>query len=235
MNKRQQNILEVVIREYQKTGQPVASGILVEKYNLKLSPATIRAEMLALDEEGLLVQPHTSAGRVPTTKAYRLFVNRLLEKKEFNLKDKERIRKGLEKFDEESIFSHQIAQILADFSHNLGVSGFVGEQTDFHEAGFSSLFQDFELCQPESLADILRGFDFFEEKIDELFSQLEGETEVFIGEENPIDDFKKCSLVISNYEKHGKKGFIGILGPKRMNYARNIFLVQETKKLIKNN
>ena len=235
MNKRQQNVLEIVIREYQKTGQPVASLILVDKYNLKLSPATIRSEMMALDDEGLLVQPHTSAGRVPTTKAYRMFVDRLLEKKELNLKDKERIKKGLQKFDEEAMFSHQIAQILADFSHNLGVSGFVGEETDFHEAGFSSLFQDFELCQPESLADILRGFDFFEKRIGELFSRLEAETEVFIGEENPIDDFKKCSLVISNYEKEGKKGFIGILGPKRMNYARNIFLVQETKKLIKNN
>ncbi|OGZ34701.1 MAG: hypothetical protein A2Y98_02810 [Candidatus Portnoybacteria bacterium RBG_19FT_COMBO_36_7] len=234
MNKRQANILEVIIKEYQKTGQPVASGILVEKYNFKLSPATIRAEMLVLDDEGLLVQPHTSAGRVPTTKAYRLFVNRLLDKKELNLKDKERIRKGLKKFDDETMFSHQIAQLLADFSHNLGVSGFVGEETDFHEAGFSSLFQDLELCQPQSLADILRGFDFFEKKINDLFSRLDAETEVFIGEENPIDDFKKCSLVISNYEKHGKKGFIGILGPKRMNYARNIFLVQETKKIIKN-
>jgi transcriptional regulator of heat shock response len=234
MNKRQENILEIIVREYQKTGQPVASGILVDKYGLELSPATIRAEMLALDEEGLLVQPHTSAGRVPTTKAYRLFVDKLLEKKELNLKDKERIKKGLQKFDEEVIFSHQIAQMLADFSHNLGVSGFIGEQFDFHEAGFSSLFQDIELCQPESLADILRGFDLFEEKIDEIFNQLQEETEVFIGEENPINDFKKCSLVISNYEKRGKKGFIGILGPKRMNYARNIFLVQETKKLIKN-
>src|SRR4030043_1216107 len=159
MNKRQANILEDIIKEYQKTGQPGASGILVKKYNFKLSPATIRAEMLALDDEGLLVQPHTSAGRVPTTKAYRLFVNRLLDKKELNLKDKERIRKGLKKFDDETMFSHQIAQLLADFSHNLGVSGFVGEATDFHEAGFSSLFQDLELCQPQSLADILRGFD----------------------------------------------------------------------------
>jgi len=234
MNKRQANILEVVIREYQKTGQPVASGILVEKYNLKLSPATIRAEMLALDDEGLLVQPHTSAGRVPTTKAYRLFVDRLLEKKELNLKDKERIREGLKKFDEETIFSHQIAQILADFSHNLGLSGFFGEQLDFHESGFSSLIEDIELCQPQSITDILRGFDFFEKKIGELFSRLHEGTEVFIGEENPIDDFKKCSMIISNYKKEGKKGFIGILGPKRMNYARNIFLVQETKKIIEN-
>jgi heat-inducible transcriptional repressor len=190
--------------------------------------------MLRLDDEGLLLQPYTSAGRVPTTKAYRLFVNKLLGEKEFHLKDEERIRKDLKKFDDDEIFSYRMAQILADFSHNLGFSGFLGEESDFHEAGFSSLLQNLELCQPESLADILRGFDYFEKKIDEIFSRLQEETEVFIGEENPIEDFKKCSLVISNYEKEGKKGFIGILGPKRMNYARNIFLVQETKKLIKN-
>ncbi|OIO47933.1 MAG: hypothetical protein AUJ32_01740 [Parcubacteria group bacterium CG1_02_40_82] len=232
MDTRQQNILEFIIKEYQMTGEPVASQVLVEKYHFDLSPATIRSEMLKLDEDGLLMQPHTSAGRVPTTKAYRLFVNKLLGKKELHLKDEERIRKDLRKFDDNDIFSRQMAQILADFSHNLGFSGFLGEESDFHEAGFSSLLKDIELCQPQSVADILRGFDYFGKKINNLFSRLDEEMEIFIGEENPIEDFKKCSLVISNYEKKDRKGFIGILGPKRMNYVRNIFLVQEAKKMI---
>jgi heat-inducible transcriptional repressor len=213
----------------------VASAILVDKYNLKLSPATIRSEMLALDKEGLLIQPHHSAGRIPTTLAYRLFVDQLMVHKEIHPKNEEQIKQGLRKFDEDEIFSHQVAQVLADFSHNLGLSGFFGESIDFHEAGLSSLLDDLELCQPQSLADILRGFDYFQKSIEDMFRRLDSETEVFIGEENPIKDFKKCSLVISNYKKQGRRGFIGILGPKRMNYARNIFLVNETKKIIENN
>lgn len=234
MNARQQNILEAVIREYQKTGQPVASQILVENYNFDLSPATMRAEMLALDKEGLLKQPHHSSGRVPTTEAFRLFVNSLLAGREFGARDEEKIKKNLQQIDGDNIFPQQVAQILADFSHNLGLSGIMGEKTDFHEAGFSSLLQDEELAQPESIANILKGFDLLEKRFIDFFEQLDKETEIFIGEENPIEDFKRCSLVISGYKLGGRKGFVGILGPKRMNYARNIFLVEETKKMIKN-
>ncbi|OGZ34247.1 MAG: hypothetical protein A2174_03545 [Candidatus Portnoybacteria bacterium RBG_13_41_18] len=235
MNSRQKNILGAIMKEYQKTGQPVASGVLVENYEFDLSPATIRAEMLALDDQGLLEQPHHSAGRVPTTKAYRLFVNEILNAQNLEINDGKRIRKNLAQIDREKLFSRDMAQILADFSHNLGLSGFFGEDSDFHEAGLSSLFESIEDEEPKIFMEILRGFDTLEKRFDYVFDELEEEVKVFIGEENPIDDFKKLSLVISGYEFDGQKGFLGILGPKRMNYARNIFLVEETKKVLKEN
>ena len=71
MQERRKKILKAVVREYQKTGQPVASQLLLERYHFDFSPATVRAEMLALDEAGFLEQPHTSAGRMPTEKGYR--------------------------------------------------------------------------------------------------------------------------------------------------------------------
>src|SRR6266576_1596418 len=74
---RRRKLLRFIIDEYVTTAQPVGSSALVEKYGLPVSPATIRNEMAALEDEGYIAQPHTSAGRVPTDKGYRLFVDRL--------------------------------------------------------------------------------------------------------------------------------------------------------------
>lgn len=79
LTERQKFILTLVIHEYVRTAQPVGSKHLVERYRLDLSPATIRNELSALTEMGLLRQPHTSAGRIPTEEGYRLFVGRLLQ------------------------------------------------------------------------------------------------------------------------------------------------------------
>jgi transcriptional regulator of heat shock response len=234
MNTRQQNILRAIIKEYQKTGEPVASQILVQKYAFNLSPATIRAEMLLLDKQGLLEQPHHSAGRVPTTKAYRQFVDEILDEKEIRIKDGSQIKRKISQFDGNRIFPAQLAQVLADFSHNLGISGSLDNFLDFHEAGLSSLLEEEEFCQPQGVAEILKGFDRLEKEFAQLFDEVDENVEVFVGEENPINDFYKCSFVVSVYESGRGNGFVGILGPKRMDYERNIFLVGEIKKLIEN-
>jgi heat-inducible transcriptional repressor len=78
LTERQKLILALMIRDYIETAQPVGSATLVQKYNLDVSPATVRNEMVALTEMGYLRQPHTSAGRVPTEEGYRYFVRQLM-------------------------------------------------------------------------------------------------------------------------------------------------------------
>jgi heat-inducible transcriptional repressor len=75
---RQRDILRAVIREYIATAEPVASGALVRRYRMAVSPATVRSELAALEELGLLTHPHTSAGRVPTDLGYRFFIESLM-------------------------------------------------------------------------------------------------------------------------------------------------------------
>src|SRR4028119_2060968 len=75
---RQQHILWATIRHYIATAEPVGSKALVEEYNLGVSPATIRTAMGVLEKAGLLYQPHTSAGRVPSDSGYRLYVDQLI-------------------------------------------------------------------------------------------------------------------------------------------------------------
>ena len=70
-------VLRAIVEDYVATEEPVGSKALVERHGLGVSPATVRNDMAALEEEGFIIQPHTSAGRVPTDKGYRLFVDRL--------------------------------------------------------------------------------------------------------------------------------------------------------------
>jgi len=84
-------VLRAIVEDYVATEEPVGSKALVERHGLGVSPATVRNDMAALEEEGFITQPHTSAGRVPTDKGYRLFVDRLTTVKRMSLAEKRAI------------------------------------------------------------------------------------------------------------------------------------------------
>ena len=88
LNERKLRILQAIISDFIQTGEPVGSRTLSKKYELGVSPATIRNEMSDLEDMGFLTHPHTSAGRVPSDKAYRLYVNEIMKKKELTLQEK---------------------------------------------------------------------------------------------------------------------------------------------------
>jgi heat-inducible transcriptional repressor len=88
-------VLQAIIQDYVATQEPVGSKALVERHNLKVSPATIRNDMAALEDEGLIVQPHTSAGRIPTDQGYRFFVDRLNEVRPLSASEQNAISKFL--------------------------------------------------------------------------------------------------------------------------------------------
>ena len=90
------DVLRAIVADYVATHEPVASRTLVERHNLGVSSATIRNDMVALEEEGYIAQPHTSAGRVPTDKGYRLFVDRLSEVKPLSAAERRAVQSFLE-------------------------------------------------------------------------------------------------------------------------------------------
>ncbi|WP_030484619.1 heat-inducible transcriptional repressor HrcA [Nocardioides aequoreus] len=89
-------VLRAIVEDYVSTREPVGSKALVERHRLGVSPATVRNDMAVLEEEGLIAQPHTSAGRVPTDKGYRLFVDRLTEVKPMSSAERRAISRFLE-------------------------------------------------------------------------------------------------------------------------------------------
>jgi transcriptional regulator of heat shock response len=84
-------VLRAIVEDYVSTNEPVGSKSIVDRHNLDVSPATIRNDMAVLEEQGFIVQPHTSAGRVPTDKGYRLFVDRLPGVKPFSAAERRAI------------------------------------------------------------------------------------------------------------------------------------------------
>ena len=118
LTERKLKILQAIISDYVKTAEPVGSRTISKKYDLGVSPATVRNEMADLEEMGYLTHPHTSAGRVPSDMAYRLYVNALMEKKELSREEKivisERLKSNVHEF--EKTIEHA-ASVLSEITN----------------------------------------------------------------------------------------------------------------------
>ncbi|MDR2192498.1 MAG: heat-inducible transcriptional repressor HrcA [Endomicrobium sp.] len=121
LKERKQKILSAIIHHYVKTGKPVGSNVLIEEYGVTLSPATVRNLMAELEEEGFLTHPHTSAGRIPTDRGYRAFVDTIIKLQRFAVEEEERIKKEYEQK------TKQIETMLSETSRILsGLSQYTG-------------------------------------------------------------------------------------------------------------
>src|ERR1700749_4807138 len=96
LDERKLAVLRAIVEDYVSTTEPVGSKSLVDRHHLNVSPPTIRNDMAVLEEEGYIVQPHTSAGRIPTDKGYRLFVDRLSSVKPMSVAERRAIESFLE-------------------------------------------------------------------------------------------------------------------------------------------
>lgn len=111
LDERKAKILNAIIKTYQETGEPVGSRTISKYSDLQLSSATIRNEMADLEEMGLIVQPHTSAGRIPTDQGYRLYVNKMMEEKEREVTDMKEFL--IQRVDRVEVLLKQMAKLLA--------------------------------------------------------------------------------------------------------------------------
>lgn len=219
MDSRKEKILNIIIKEHIKTGAPVGSSVLVDKYKLNISSATARNEMAELENKGLIAQPHTSAGRIPTEAAYNLYLNGLEEKK---LGDKE--AKIFEKIlkNKNEISFKQAAKELAMMSNNAVFWAF--HRHNLYYTGISNLLAQPEFAQSDLIYDISVIIDRFDEIINEIYNDIEYGQQVLLGSGNPFGNF--CSTVLAKYKVGENTGIFGILGPMRMDYERNVSLVK---------
>ena len=236
MDSRQEQLLGAIIKEYTRTAEPVSSGLLCEKHNLKVSPATIRAEMIELEKNGYLEQPHTSAGRIPTNKAYRYFVDNLLSARENLLapREKKYINSEVDISGKDPhLISRQIAKVIAGISDNFALSGII-DTGEFFKIGFSSLFEMPEFQEHERALRITSFFDEFENYVDRVFEDILGaDFGVLIGKENPMKDAYDETVIMARYPLPG--GFDGaafMVGPLRMKYDKNIALMKYISNLM---
>ncbi|MFH0956019.1 MAG: hypothetical protein V1801_02290 [Candidatus Falkowbacteria bacterium] len=219
MDKRKELILKTIIKEHIKTALPVGSEGLVDKYNLDISSATVRNEMAELEQVGFIAQPHTSAGRVPTEKAYNFYLENLSEKKlsEAEAKIFEKLLAGKDK-----ISFKQAAKAMAKISDNAVFWAF--HRHNLYYTGISNLLHQPEFSQTNLIYDISEVIDRVDEIIGSIFNDLKFGPQVLLGSENPFSEH--CSAVVTKYRLDDNIGLVGILGPTRMNYEKNLALLK---------
>jgi transcriptional regulator of heat shock response len=232
MDLRRQKILEAIIESFIQFALPVGSKHLTEFYNFEVSPATIRNEMAALEREGYITQPHTSAGRVPTSRAYRMLVDRMQEQVRLSSDssgdklarraqdDMLKIRKQyyLNKTKEKL---YDTVSILATATDNVSFAT-IPDKGQFFFIGISNFLKKPEfMAEPDKLTKVV---EVLEHDLARVLSDLEitEEGAIYIGEENILPEFQSCSLLATPYSHQGFKGVMGILGSTRMNYAYNM-------------
>ena len=210
LTERQKDILQKAVFEYIDRVQPISSSWLEERYDMQVSPATIRNELLYLTEEGYLEQPYTSAGRIPTDQGYRFFVDELQYQQDF----------------EETPIEgdvYEIGKKLGEASSSLIVV-YMPQKSFIWKEGWEQVLRAPEFETREQieaftnfLADVERGIrDFQAKKL----------LEIYIGKENPFSEEEDFSIMISAYSFPGRqKGLMALLGPKRMAYQKNIGLL----------
>jgi len=229
ITQRQAQILAAIVKEYSATGNPVGSLDLQEKYNFAVSPATIRNEMQVLEDEGLITQPHTSAGRVPTDVGYRYFVNKLMRHMEMTAHEQRRLRVELFKLQKQyTELGRGLAKLLSEESRGAAFA-LLPESTS--TAGLSQVID--EHTSSSEVKEMANFLDKLEENCEGLIKKDIRDVETFIGREMPMPLMKDFSLVVTQVKTpHGGRGIIGVVGPKRMKYAKNISLLEYVSKLL---
>ena len=210
ITKRQQHILGTLVREYVASAEPVASGDLVQKYRLPYSPATVRSDLVALDGAGDLTQPHTSAGREPAVE------NR-----------DERAFEALAEVESPAEFLKQASRLVAHLTQNAVLAGFPNEDL-FYKSGMSEVAQAPEFIEAPTMREFAALLDVLDDEMEGLWKTLDArEPLVFIGRENPIASARHYGMIVSALETpFHREGVIALLGPKRMDYARNVAIMR---------
>lgn len=225
MTERQIAILSAIIEQYAEVAVPVGSVTLAKLFGV--SSATIRAEMAKLEDHGLIDQPHTSAGRIPTDKGYRFYVNLLTQKDEPHELD--RTARAIEA----RVSTHgnradrairSAVDSLVDLTHNLGLAT-IGDE--LYLSGMGNLFSQPEFMTGNHAQSVARLLDNLEPWLREAAPNEP--LNVFIGSENPIGKTSGATLIISRFRSpFSDNSYIGVLGPTRQSYGRVMRLVRQT-------
>ena len=228
---RQARILAAIVKENCESGQPVASADLVEKYDFNVSSPTIRNEMQILEKTGYIKQPYTSAGRVPTDKGFRYFVNQLMDRVKLSLKEQDHLKHEMMKLQMAHVeMGRRLAKLLSEHSQQASFTLFPDEVST---VGLSNILSNPAL-PAEDAKEIAKFFDEIDEHAESMISEYGGKgPEARIGKEITLSKNSDYSMIVSGLKlPSGKKGVIGLIGPKSMKYEKNLSLMEYISKIL---
>ncbi len=232
MHERQGKILRLIVEEYVRTAVPVSSRQVCELGKFDCSPATIRNEMSALEQEGLISQPHTSAGRIPTEAGYRYYI--ATQKAKPPPSQVLKIQIVLAK--QPAVRLPNVEDLLSELGVMLaevtGEAVMVATSRPWSRVvGISNLLRKPEFRTPEALYNLAEGIEGFDQSYQVLMKSASDEIAVLLGNEGPFGP-GLASVVARCQLQKGVEGVIGIVGPLRMNYTRNIAIANKAIHII---
>lgn len=222
MTERQQKILNAIVEQYAEVASPVGSSLLARVFNV--SSATIRAEMAELERHGYITQPHTSAGRIPTDKGYRFYVNQIAETDTSELapgRSQKALAARVQNAGAPERMIRNAVDTLVELTHNLGLAT-IGNQ--LYISGLSNLFGQPEFVNAGQVQQVAQLLDNLEPWLREAAPNEP--LSVYIGSENPIGRTAGATLIISRFRSpFSDRSYIGTLGPTRQSYRDVMSLV----------
>ncbi|MBD3280630.1 hypothetical protein GF389_03850 [Candidatus Dojkabacteria bacterium] len=224
LTKRQRRLLEIIIKEFAKSAEAVGSIDLPRKYELQVSPATVRNEMSRLSDMGYLEKQHASSGRVPTTLAFRYFLEELLDEidrlDELDVRRKALLNEDL--FQKRFNIDHMMlsaVKSLAELTNNASVA--LVEDKIYH-SGLNYLLDNPEFQDLEVFKQILSIVEDYSE-MSSILSRYKGDGKirVLIGDEIGQEYFRYCAIVFVEIPLSRKsKAYLMVIGPNRMKYKK---------------
>jgi heat-inducible transcriptional repressor len=233
ITERQKEILMAVIKEFMEEAEEVGSLALLEKYDLGVSSATVRNEMVKLMQLGLLEKSHISSGRLPTDQALRLYVTKYLDRDGLNPLVTVEIRQEIfrDRFSKDSV----VRSILEILSKETASLVFVILDEDVRAYGYSNLlkYEEFrEIEAMETVVDIVEDGVFLPNLVDKYSGSG---VSLLIGEESGIENLQECAIAFTRipfWEK--EKSYVGVVGSKRMEYSKVLAALNEVKRALEN-
>lgn len=225
MTERQIAILASIIEQYAEVAVPVGSVTLAKLFGV--SSATIRSEMARLEDMGLIAQPHTSAGRIPTDQGYRFYVNTITAAQTDEPLPLDRSARAIEARvnthgDRADRAIRSAVNSLVDLTQNLGLAT-IGDE--LYMSGIGNLFSQPEFMGGTHAQAVARLLDNLEPWLREAAPNEP--LNVYIGAENPIGKTSGASLIISRFRSpYSDRSYIGVLGPTRQSYGKVMRLVR---------
>ena len=228
MTDRQREILAAIIEQHAEIAAPVGSVMLAKLFGV--SSATIRSEMVRLEEMGFIEQPHTSAGRVPTDAGYRFYVNTLNES---HANEPRQLPDRSARAIEARVNTHSnradrairsAVDSLVELTQNMGIAT-IGDE--LYMSGIGNLFSQPEFLQGNHAQAVARLLDNLEPWLREAAPNEP--LNVYIGSENPVGKTSGATLIISRFRSpYSDNSYIGVIGPTRQSYAKVMRLVRHT-------
>lgn len=232
LSPRQTAIVKAVVEEYTATAEPVGSVTLENKYRLGVSPATLRNEMAVLEERGFLAQPHSSSGRIPTSMAIKFYVNELMKERDLSVAEQVAVKENVWdcRSDPDALLREAV-RVLAERTKSLSFATL--DRNHVYHSGYANLLLSREFFDIDLAREVFDMLDH-SSRLTEIFARAIGAQPIhlLIGRDLGVDIFEHVGCLFADVQIGDRRGQMGIIGPSRQSYDRNMPLVRYVTNLV---